>query len=153
MAMYFVQHGKALDKKVDPERPLSAEGRQEVEHISNYLREVGISVTKIYHSGKTRARETAQIFGEIIGEGLVWERPGMGPNDDVKAFSHDIETEDIMYVGHLPHLGKLVSLLTTGHEEANVVRFENGGVVCIEEGESGFHIEWYIKPSLTLSKN
>jgi len=53
-----------------------------------------------------------------------------------------------MYVGHLPHLGKLVSYLVSGNENAGVVKFVNGGVVCVERDSTGYHIEWYLMPSL-----
>jgi phosphohistidine phosphatase len=64
MAMYFVQHGLSLTKEKDPNRPLSEEGRKEVESISNHLLRVGVRVRKICHSNKTRAKETAQILSK-----------------------------------------------------------------------------------------
>lgn len=147
MAMYFVQHGLALAKEVDPDRPLSAEGRKDVERITAHLRNIGVTVRSIHHSGKTRAKETAQIFADLIGDGSVSERSGMGPKDDVGAFAALLGADDTMYVGHLPYMGKLVSHLTTGRKDAGVVSFANGGVVCVENDGEGSHIEWYLKPS------
>jgi len=148
MPVYFVQHGLALPEQVDPNRPLSAEGRKEVERIAARLRKVGIVVKKVCHSGKTRAEETAQILAEHIGDGHISEVTGMGPNDNVIAFAAGLKEDSTMYVGHLPHLGKLVSYLVAGHEDANVVKFVNAGVVCVEKDSAGYHIEWYLKPSL-----
>ncbi len=148
MAIYFVQHGLALEKETDMERPLSEEGRREVECISVHLREAGVTVGEVCHSGKTRAKQTAQIFADQIGDGKVSERSGMGPKDDVRAFAELLDVDDAMYVGHLPHMGKLVSYLTTGDENAGVVRFANGAVVCLERGIADFHIQWYLRPSL-----
>lgn len=148
MAMYFVQHGLALVKEVDPDRPLSADGRKEVTRISAYLREIGFTANKIFHSGKTRARETAEIFAEYIGDGTTFELPGMNPNDDAKKFAAGLKEDGAIYVGHLPHMEKLVSYLVTGDESAGVVKFTNGGVVCVEKDSTGFHIEWYLKPSM-----
>ncbi|MEE8399159.1 MAG: phosphohistidine phosphatase SixA [Desulfobacterales bacterium] len=147
MAMYFVQHGLALTKEENTGRPLSAEGREEVECISAHLRKVGVTVKSICHSGKTRAKETAQIFADQLGDGSVFQQSGMAPKDDVKAFAALLEMDDSMYVGHLPHMGKLVSYLTTGDEDAGVVKFTNGAVVCVERDSAGHHIEWYLKPS------
>ncbi|MDD4869158.1 MAG: phosphohistidine phosphatase SixA [Kiritimatiellae bacterium] len=148
MAMYFVQHGLALAKEVDPNRPLSAKGRKEVECISAYLRKMGVAVKKIYHSGKTRAEETAQIFADKIGKGSICKLSGMKPDDNVIKFAKALKKDDIMYVGHLPHMEKLVSYLITGNEDAGVVRFTYGGVVCVEKDSTGFYIEWYLKPSM-----
>ena len=148
MAIYFVQHGLALAKEVDPDRPLSADGRNEVMRISAYLREIGFTVKKIFHSGKTRARETARIFAEYTGDGLIYELPGMNPNDDVKKFAAGLSEDDAMYVGHLPHMERLVSYLVAGDENAGIVKFTNGGVVCVGKDGGGFHIEWYLRPSM-----
>ena len=147
MAMFFVQHGLAVAKEVDPKRSLSADGRAEVDRISTHLRKAGLNVRKAFHSGKTRARETAEIFAEQIGEGKTEVISGMGPHDDVVEFASALENHT-MFVGHLPHMEKLVSYLVTGREDAGVVKFANGGVVCIEKDEAGFHIAWYLKPSM-----
>jgi phosphohistidine phosphatase len=145
MAMYFVQHGLALAKEADPKRALSAEGRKEIECISAHLSRVGLAVKRVFHSGKTRAWETAQIFAEQIGDGRTGEISGMGPKDDVREFAAALE-DDAMYVGHLPHMERLVSYLVTGREDPAVVKFSNGGVVCVEKDGAGFHIEWYLRP-------
>jgi phosphohistidine phosphatase len=148
MPIYFVQHGLALSEQVDPNRPLSAEGRKEVERIAGYLRKVRVAVKKVCHSGKARAKETAQILSEQIGDGHIYEADGMSPNDNVIAFAAGLKEDNTMYVGHLPHLGKLVSFLVAGDENAGVTRFVNGGVVCVEKDSEGYHIAWYLKPSL-----
>ena len=148
MIMYFVQHGLPIPRAVDPNRPLSVDGRKEVERISSHLRKMGITVKKVCHSGKTRAKETAQIFADQIGDGNVCELSGMNPNDSAIEFAGVLKVDDAMYVGHKPHMGKLVSYLTTGDEEADVVRFTNGGVVCVEKDSASCHIEWYLKPSM-----
>lgn len=148
MPIYFVQHGVAVPEGVDPNRPLSAHGRREIEGIAAYLRKVGISVKKVCHSGKTRAKETAQILAEYVGDGITYEIPGMKPNDSVAPIAAGLKHDQAMYVGHLPHLGKLVSHLVAGDENADVVRFVNGGVVCVERNSESYHIEWYLTPSL-----
>ena len=148
MAIFFVQHGVAVPEEVDSNRPLSADGRRDVEAIAAHLRKVGVSVNRICHSGKTRAKETAQILSGQIGDGSLHEVPGMNPNDPVGAFAAGLIEDNTMFVGHLPHLGKLVSYLVAGNEAAGVVKFVNGGVVCVEKDPAGYHIEWYLKPSL-----
>ncbi len=148
MAIFFVQHGVAVPEEVDSNRPLSANGRREVEAIAAHRRMVGVSVNKVCHSGKTRAKETAQILSGQIGDGNIHEVPGMNLNDPVVAFAAGLKEDNTMFVGHLPHLGKLVSYLVAGNEAAGVVKFVNGGVVCVEKDSAGYHVEWYLKPSL-----
>jgi len=108
MPIYLVQHGLAVPESVDPNRPLSADGREEVERVAAHLRKAGVAVKRVCHSGKTRAKETAQILAEHLGDGNIYEVPGMNPNDNVIEFAASLK-EDTMYVGHLPHLGKLIS--------------------------------------------
>jgi len=45
---------------------------------------------------------------------------------------------------------KAVSHLVTGDETAGVVKFVNGGVVCVEKDDSGYHIGWYLTPSVCV---
>ncbi|MBP1739190.1 MAG: phosphohistidine phosphatase SixA [Deltaproteobacteria bacterium] len=148
MPIYFVQHGLAVPESVDPNRPLSADGREEVERVAAHLRKAGVAVKRVCHSGKTRAKETAQILAEHLGDGNIDEVPGMNPNDNVIEFAAGLKGDNTMYVGHLPHLGKLVSYLVAGDDQAGAVKFVNGGVVCVEKDSSGYHMEWYLKPSM-----
>ena len=144
MAMYFVQHGLCVAKEIDPEQPLSDAGRKEVERVAIHLRKAGVAVGRIFHSGKTRARQTAELLAEQVGSDHIDERAGMKPNDDVVEFVATLE-DDAMYVGHLPHLAKLVSYLAAGDEAGEVVRFSNGGVVCIGKDDAGYYVEWFVR--------
>jgi len=146
MPMYFVQHGMAVAKEVDPDRPLSAEGRREVEQVGRCLRHMELTLRGIYHSGKTRARQTAEILSAEVGLDYASELDGMKPNDDVVMFAKAV-ADDSMYVGHLPHLDKLVSHLVADDENAGVVSYSNGGVVCVGKDEAGYHVAWYLTPA------
>lgn len=61
-----MQHGEAKPKEEDANRPLTSRGRREVSLVSSYVAGIGIRVAQIFHSGKLRARETAQIFAEQL---------------------------------------------------------------------------------------
>jgi phosphohistidine phosphatase len=147
MPMYFVQHGLSVAKEIDPERPLSDDGRKNVELAATHLRKMGVAVKSVCHSGKTRARQTAEILAGQIALNGISEQSGMAPNDSAVEFAAALE-DDTMYVGHLPHVGKLVSYLVVGDEDAGVVQFVNGGVVCIENDDAGSFVEWYLRPSM-----
>ena len=86
MALYLVQHGKSLPKEADPEKGLSEEGRSEVEMIAAVARGYGVPVAGISHSGKKRARQTAEILAAALDvQDRTAERTGLGPLDDVIA--------------------------------------------------------------------
>ncbi len=147
MPMYFVQHGIAVDKAIDPDRPLSDEGRQGVEKMAGHLSGSNVKIDKIYHSGKTRAEQTAAIFAAALGVSSTEQRDLLNPMDDVEQLFPQLE-DNCMYVGHLPHLQKLVARLLCGDQQAPVVSFENAGVVCVANGEQAYTLEWLIKPSI-----
>lgn len=152
MAVLLVQHGKSAAKEVDPERGLTAEGRAEVERVAAALGAAGVTAVRIEHSGKARAEQTAAVFAAAIGRaGKISARRGMDPTDDVSAFAASLDRgDDVMYVGHLPFMGKLASLLLTGDADRSCVAFRNGGVVCLDRGPDGdaWAVQWMLIPDL-----
>ena len=106
MALYVVQHGKILPKTEDPEKGLSAEGKMETERIAGVARDYRVKVSRIVHSGKKRARETAEVLASMLSpaDGLG-PCNGMNPLDDVRAFAKSLDLDkNMMLVGHLPFL-------------------------------------------------
>ena len=47
MKVYMVQHGEAEPKSVDPTRPLTEQGRQEVEQVAAFAARLGLGVEQI----------------------------------------------------------------------------------------------------------
>jgi len=154
MHLYIVQHGLAVPKDEHPERPLSDQGRAEVGRMAAFLARTRPAISRVIHSGKLRAAQTALIFSETIGPGRIVEEAadGLAPKDPTDAAADDIDewTEDTMIVGHLPHLSKLVSRLVVGSEGNTVVHFTPGTVVCLERGENGggWTVTWAVRPEL-----
>ena len=150
MKLYLMQHGEAKSEEEDPERHLTDKGKKEVDAVAARLEKSGISPALIIHSGKARARETAEISGKRLNpkEGIK-ESENLKPMDDPKKIKEIIEKRDndLMVVGHLQHLSKLCSLLLAGDEEKELVQFRMGGVVCLERKE-GWHLKWFIVPEL-----
>jgi phosphohistidine phosphatase len=62
MRLCLVQHGAALAKEVDADRPLSEHGVRDVRRVAAFLKDAGIPVTRIVHSGKARAEQTAHLL-------------------------------------------------------------------------------------------
>jgi phosphohistidine phosphatase len=152
VAVYLMQHGIPVSKTDDPERPLSAQGIKDVENLAEFLQKRGITVKDIYHSGKRRARETAEIMGFRFAPGSEpKERRGLSPLDDVGDIADQINkgNEDLLIAGHLPHLEKLTSLLVIGNESVPVVSFRQGGLVCLEQHEDkGWTVAWMLVPEI-----
>ncbi len=150
MELYLVQHGKARSKEEDPERPLTPDGRREVEAVMLLMmRFNAIHASRVVHSGKRRAEETARIIGDQL-EADVAEVDGLAPNDDPGLWRERLEGDerDVVLVGHMPQLSRLASLLLCGDPEAGLVEFANGGVVCLRRGDGPWTLKWSIPPAL-----
>jgi phosphohistidine phosphatase len=144
----LVQHGKAFTEQEDPERKLTPEGISETEKVAKFLASAGVKVNEIVHSGKTRAKQTAEIFSQYFKAPLRAEN-GLNPNDDPTIWIKRLEEIDnIMLVGHLPHLSKLTSLLILGSQEREVVKFRYSALLCLARQEKNWSIIWYITPEI-----
>ncbi len=152
MRIYLVRHGDAVAKEVDPERPLSARGRAEVQRVAAWLGRAGVRVDRIVHSGKTRAQETAELLAEVVAAGRsVSAVEGLAPDDSVEAFAATITewTEDVMVVSHLPFIGCLAAYLIVGEGAASLFRFPAGTVACLSRVDAeGWAVSWMIPPAL-----
>jgi len=159
MHLYLVQHGTALPKDENPERPLSDSGRTSVQKVASFLARSQLDINGIVHSGKVRAMQTALLLSETMGRGRIVQECiyPISPNDDIGLLYDAIESgpsEQIssgcMVVGHLPYLSKLLSRLVCGDEDETIVHFKPGTVVALERGENGdgWSVMWVLRPSL-----
>ena len=151
MALYLVQHGKSLSKEEDPERGLSREGVSEVEQVAANAVRQNFQVSHIVQSGKKRALQTAEIFAEAFKPAQgVSETDGLAPLDDVSLFAAAVNPADnLMAVGHLPFMERLVSYLVTGAMDKPVIKFQNGGIVCLDVNPASdcWVIKWTMFPA------
>jgi len=152
MELYLVQHGQATSKDEDPARPLTESGREGVAWAARFAATAGVKPVVVYHSGKLRARQTAEILAFELG---VREAPkvlqGLSPNDDPTAVAGMLDSLDspAMLVGHLPHLSGLCSLLVVSDPQLQVVRFRTGSIVGLAKDESGtWGVNWMLTPDV-----
>jgi phosphohistidine phosphatase len=78
-----MQHGEAKSEAEDPERSLTIRGEEETRKVSGALKKVGIRPSRIYHSGKKRAEQTAVIIAGAF-DLCAQLGQGLNPNDDVR---------------------------------------------------------------------
>ena len=154
MKLYLIQHARAATKQEDTERPLTQEGFSDIHKIAGFLTSLDIKVDYLWHSGKKRAAQTAEVLAKVIEiENQVATRESLGPNDDVTILKNQIisDRKDIMIVGHMPFVSKLASLLLTGSESAGTVAFRQGGVVCLNYTDDQiWQVEWMIIPDMII---
>jgi phosphohistidine phosphatase len=147
MRIYLVQHGQAKSEDEDPERPLTDQGVGDVTGVARYaVDQLGVRPARVVHSGKTRARQTAEIWGGLLGSG-VEHADALAPKDDPSTWAARIDAAkgDVMLVGHLPHLARLAGLLLTGDKDQVPVTFQPGAVVGLEDSDAGWTV-WLVLP-------
>ena len=154
MKLYLMQHGEAVAESENPERPLTEKGLADAKRTAAFLARSRVKVGRVIHSGKQRALATALAMAEVIGPGREVEQAesGLAPNDstDLLTDAAAVMDEDFMVVGHMPFVGRMVSRLAAGDEDAAVVAFTPGTVVCLERAADGatWAVNWVVRPEL-----
>jgi len=150
--LYLVQHAEAKREEEDSARDLTEKGRRDIEKVAAYAGRLKLPVSRIFHSGKTRALSTAQVLAEHLKPApWVAQTDGLSPLDDPGLWPGRLAgmTEDVMLVGHLPHLARLAALLLCGDKEKSVINFKMAGMVCLRRSEGGpWAVEWMAIPEL-----
>lgn len=154
MLLYLVQHAESLSKEEDPTQSLSEKGIETIKKVAAYAAKLDIKAHQIFHSGKLRAMQTAQVMADYIKtEKGVSETDGLIPMDDPQIWFERISEmrEDIMLVGHLPHLARLSALILCGDKDKNIIDFKRAGIVCLKRFENGnWLVQWMIIPETVI---
>ena len=146
LRVHLVHHADAVGPDVDPQRPLSAAGRASAERVAAEAARRGARPEAVWHSGKLRSRQTAEIFWRACNALAEFSAArDLQPTDPPGMMRDRLrhEPRDIMLVGHYPHLPALLELLV-----GTAVPFPAHGIVTLrtdDEGES-FTEEWRIEP-------
>ncbi len=153
MNLYLVQHAEAKPEEEDTQRRLSERGWSDIRKVAAFIAEhTNIRVSSIIHSGKTRARQTAEALAEYLNPpGGIKEVEGLKPLDAPSTWEDRLaETkEDFMLVSHMPFLGKLSAHLLCQDEDEKIVDFQLGGIVCIARDESCiWSVRWMVIPQM-----
>jgi len=151
MKVYLSQHGQQVSKDMDPDEPLSDKGRAEVASIAEQLSSSLFDIAKIEHSVKLRAKQTAQLFSELIPPDVeLVEREGLKAKDYVQPIADELNAadNDIMLVGHMPFMEKIVGTLLVNDPDTRLVNFERGCLLCLERNDNHWSVSWLLRPSL-----
>ncbi len=139
----LVHHGEAADPIVDAQRALTADGRAAVERLAQEAAGRGVEPVEIWHSGKLRARQTGEAFRRACNPLAAFTMVrGLQPADpsDILADRLAAETRDLLLVGHMPHIARLLRrLLGRVGEDAE---FPLHGMVALEPDPGGEPMRW-----------
>jgi phosphohistidine phosphatase len=138
--LFLVHHGEAVGPEVDPRRPLSARGHEAVARLGADAAERGARPEIVWHSGKLRARQTAEAFWRACNALAEFSAVKDVQPDDPPEWIRDRlrrESRDILIAGHFPHLPRLLALLLNAKDAT--AHFPAHGVVALvtdDEGET-----------------
>ncbi len=142
--VYLVHHAHAVDSDVDTQRPLSATGRMHADDLARQAAARHVTPAAIWHSGKLRARQTAEAFLRACNPLAEFAAiRGLQPSDP-PVWIRDLvsgESRDVMLVGHMPQLPRLLTLLVSG-SEAVLLDHPLHGLVALEKRDDRWEERW-----------
>jgi phosphohistidine phosphatase len=117
MQVYIVRHGEAIDHHdpsvtSDAMRALTERGRDEVATMARLLSVLGVHPDLILSSPLVRARQTAEIFAEMLTPGLQPQTseqlaPGGSPDGVLQDIVQPNAPRVALLAGHMPGVGQL----------------------------------------------
>jgi phosphohistidine phosphatase len=141
----LVHHGHAIGPEVDSMRPLSERGRVAVVQLAEQARDRGVKPDVIWHSGKLRARQTAEAFWHACNplatfaavRGLLPDDPPSWIRDQLAA-----ESRSIMVVSHMPYLPALLHMMCGEAADPPAFDFPLHGCVALERDGERWKEAW-----------
>jgi phosphohistidine phosphatase len=139
MRLFLAHHGEAVGPEVDPRRPLSPEGRDRVARLAAEAAGRGARPTVVWHSGKLRARQTAEAYWKACNALAEFSATRDLQPDDSPAWIRDRllgESRDVLIAGHFTHLPRLLRLLLQAGPDSPV-EFPLNGIVALASDDEG----------------
>ena len=156
-----MRHAEAVDLAAgdplgDAERKLTDKGHRQAKRMGLMLKQLDITVDRVFTSPFVRARETAEGV-TAAAEWYVKVRPldVLKPNGQAKAMWEALRTtggESVLVVGHLPSIGTLAATLL-GCEATQPLWFHKSTLVALQcdalkSPNPVIRLEWMISPGM-----
>jgi phosphohistidine phosphatase len=135
--LFILRHGEAGNRMTvvekDSERPLTPEGRAEMQKIAKSLKAIGLQTDRIYTSPLRRARETAEIAAKILEIPTLEEWDELKPDGSKTGLYRKLarleQNPRPILVGHEPYLTSMIGEII-GTTSAKIV-LKKGGVAKV----------------------
>jgi len=132
--IFILRHGEAGNRMAavekDSERPLTPEGRAEMQKIAKSLKAVGLETDRIYTSPLRRARETGEIVANVLKIPTLEEWNELKPDGSRAELYRKLarleQSSRPILVGHEPYLTSMIGEII-GTTSAKIV-LKKGGV-------------------------
>ena len=156
MRLIFIRHGLAeghfsLDQDLDFERMLTEEGIKKLHKTFEVFKKSQDKVDVIFSSPLSRAVQTSEILLDYYQEADLELMADLDILDDP---GHLVEYISFLpadgcyaFVGHDPHLTRVIASLLALHPEHDFMKIKKGGI-CVLEGKmwEGFNMELLMTP-------
>lgn len=149
LRVILVHHATALGPKEDAMQPLSGLGRAWADDAALEAARLGAKPSTIWHSGKLRARQTAEAFWRTCNPlASMSAQRGLLPGDPPQWIAHRllVEEGELLVAGHMPQLALLLRLLVSGDAHAPAPDFPAHGVISLERKDERYEELWRIVP-------
>lgn len=146
--LLLVHHGHAVGPEIDPMRPLSSSGRAATARLAEAAALRGVRPDAVWHSGKLRARQTAELFWKACNPLASFSaQHGLQPDDPPRWMRGQLagETRSILIAGHMPHLPRLLAALLNERAESRAVAFPEHGCVALEADGDRWREVWRLE--------
>ncbi|MFP5386838.1 MAG: SixA phosphatase family protein [Bacteriovoracia bacterium] len=165
MKLIFLRHGLAeghfsFNQDKDFERELTLDGMKRLHKTFKLFYKVQPSIDVIFSSPLARAIQTAEIFWEYYPEADLEMMADLDILDDPR---HLVEYISFLptdgcyaFVGHDPHITRVIAALLALHPEHDFMTIKKGGICILEGGMwKGFTLELLLQPKVlrTLSES
>ncbi|NYT17544.1 MAG: phosphohistidine phosphatase SixA [Methanomicrobiales archaeon] len=139
MDLYVLRHGKAevfpSSGGKDADRPLTRQGRNEIQHIASWLMKNRCHFNMIATSPLKRAEETAEIVAGVYGltkSLVVWEdlSPGLDFDRLMEQIAFCDGLSSLLIIGHEPSLSGCIGRIISGGGAAEIT-LKKGGLARI----------------------
>lgn len=160
MNLYLLRHGLAADLEThgltkDSERPLTSKGERKLWRIAEGMKALELSFDIILSSPYLRARQTADIIAKALHMSKKVEfSETLTPAGSAKKLIELLKGitpagENVLLVGHEPHLSEFISLLVSGKPGFSVIMKKGGlcklGIESLSYGRCAA-LEWLLTP-------
>ena len=129
MQLYLVRHADAMPGDPDELRPLSDEGREQVQELGERLRDDGVAPDIVLTSPLLRARQTGEALAHATGSTSESDER-LAPGATAEGVREAVagRGESVVVVGHQPDCGRIAAALGGGEEP----RFPPAGMAVFE---------------------
>ena len=134
MRVVLVHHAQAVGPEIDPQRPLSSAGLEHASALALRVKREAFVPQAIWHSGKLRARQTAEAFLLACAPFAEFKMiRGLLPDDPPEWLAAELAAEerDVLLVGHIPNIMRLAASLAE-----NAALPQHGYVILEKTGDA-----------------